>query len=122
MGRSDLDLIVLGAGAAGLPAARAAPPRRLWSGGRFDGALRAELDAYGAAAFAAVETAGAAGRDVAAATVIPPHPRFGRLFGPWFAALNGLEAERASTLDFARAALEGGNWRVEAGYGALLAH
>ena len=27
-----------------------------------------------------------------------------------------------STLDFARAAFDGGNWRVEAGYGALLAH
>ena len=37
-----------------------------------------------------------------------------RLFAPWFAALNGIEAERMSTLDFARAALDGGNWRVEA--------
>ena len=74
------------------------------------------------AAFAAVEAAGAAGRDVAAAEVIPPDPRFGRLFAPWFAALNGIEAERMSTLDFARAAFGGGNWRVEGGYGALLAH
>ena len=107
--------------AAGFVYEREAPPRRLWSGGRFDAAPRAELDAYGAAAFAAVEAAGAAGQDVAAAGVIPPHPRFGRLFAPWFAALNGIEAERMSTLDFARGALEGGNWRVEAGYGALLA-
>ena len=53
---------------------REAPPRRLWSGGRFDRVLRAELDAYGAAAFAAVVAAGAAGQDVAAAGVIPPTP------------------------------------------------
>jgi monoamine oxidase len=96
--------------------------RRLWTGGRFDDALRAEFDAYGAAAFAAVEKAGAAGQDIAAAQVIPPHPRFRRLFGPWFAALNGIEAERMSTLDFARGSFEGSNWRVEAGYGALVAH
>jgi monoamine oxidase len=100
---------------------RKSAERRLWSGGRFDPALRAALDDYGAAAFAAVEAAGAAGQDVAAAAVIPPDPRFGRLFAPWFAALNGIEAERMSTLDFARAAFDGGNWRLEAGYGALLA-
>ena len=110
------------ADAAGFAYEREAAPRRFWSGGRFDAALRAALHAYGAAAFAAVEAAGAAGQDVAAAGVIPPHPRFGPLFAPWFAALNGIEAERMSTLDFARAALEGGNWRLEAGYGALLAH
>ena len=96
--------------------------RRLWSGGRFDPALRATLDEYGAAAFAAVAAAGGAGQDIAAATVIPPDARFSRLFAPWFAALNGIEAERMSTLDFARAAFDGGNWRVEAGYGALLLH
>jgi len=101
---------------------RKSAERRLWSGGRFDSALRAALDDYGAAAFAAVEAAGAAGQDVAAAAVIPPDPRFGRLFAPWFAALNGIEAERMSTLDFARAAFDGGNWRLETGYGALLAH
>ena len=101
---------------------RKSAERRLWSGGRFDAALRQALDDYGEAAFAAVERAGAAGQDVAAASVIPPEARLGRLFAPWFAALNGIEAEHMSTLDVARAPFEGGNWRVEAGYGALLAH
>jgi monoamine oxidase len=96
--------------------------RQLWSGGRFDPALRAALDDHGAAAFAAVAAAGAAGQDIPAARVIPPQPRLAHLFAPWFAALNGIEAERMSTLDFARAALDGGNWRVEDGYGALLGH
>ena len=110
------------ADAAGFAYEPQAAERRLWSGGGFDPVLRAALDDYGAAAFAAVEAAGAAGQDVAAADVIPPDPRFGALFGPWFAALNGIEAERMSTLDFARASFDGGNWRLEAGYGALLAH
>lgn len=107
---------------AGFVYERRAAERRLWSGGRFDGGLRKALDDYGEAAFAAVAAAGAAGRDVAAASVIPPDARLGHLFAPWFAALNGIEAERMSTLDFARASFDGGNWRVEAGYGALLAH
>ena len=80
------------------------------------------LDDYGEAAFAAVRAAGAAGRDVAAASVIAPQPRLGHLFAPWFAALNGLEAARMSTLDFSRASLDGANRRVEGGYGALVAH
>ena len=110
------------ADAAGFAYEPKAAERLLWSGGRFDPELRAALSDYAEAAFAAVEAAGAAGKDVAAAAVIPPDPRFDRLFAPWFAALNGTEAEHMSTLDFARAAFDGGNWRVEAGYGALLAH
>ena len=183
MGRSDLDLIIVGAGAAGLAAARRArelgltvivleakdriggrahtdtrslgipwerganwlheadrnlfrryadlagfayeqqpPERRLWSNGGFDTALRAELDACEEAALAAIDAAGAAGKDVAAAEVIPPNPRFRPLLEPWFAAMNGIEAERMSAVDSARAGLTGRNYRLEAGYGALLAH
>jgi monoamine oxidase len=107
---------------AGFAYERQRPERRLWSGGRFDPALRAELDAYEEGAQRAVAAAAAAGRDVAAAEVIPPHPRFGPLLEPWFAAMNGLEATRMSTVDAARATLSGSALRVEAGYGALLAH
>jgi monoamine oxidase len=59
---------------------------------------------------------------VAAAEVIPPHPRFRARFEPWFAALAGAEPERTSTLDFARATLSGSNRRLERGLGALIAH
>jgi monoamine oxidase len=107
---------------AGFAYERRRPERRLWSEGRFDSALRAELDAYEESARDAIAAAAAAGRDVAAAEVIPPHPRFGPLSEPWFAAMNGIEAARMSTVDAARAALTGSAWRVEAGYGALLAH
>ena len=110
------------ADAAGFAYERDPPERRLWSNGGFDGALRAELDAHEDAALAAVEAAAAAGKDVAAAAVIPPDPRFRPLLEPWFAVINGVEAERTSTVDFARARLAGRNLRVAAGYGALLAH
>lgn len=182
LGRSSVDLVVVGAGAAGLAAARTAiasgltvvmleakrriggrahtdtatfgvpwdrgahwlhdarhnpftafadqegfayeqtpMPRRLWSEGWADPALEAELDDYYARAFAAIDAAGAAGRDVAASKVIPPHPRFRAMFGSWSAALNGADPERVSTLDYARYHGEGGNWRVTGGYGALVA-
>ena len=110
------------ADAAGFAYERDLPQRRLWSDGGFDAALRAELDAHEDAALAAVDAAAAAGKDVAAAEVIPPHPRFRPLLEPWFAAINGVEAERMSTVNSARSGLAGRNWRVEAGYGALLAH
>jgi monoamine oxidase len=110
------------ADAAGFAYERDPAERRLWSGGGFDGGLRAELDAHEDAMLAAVDAAAAAGKDVAAAEVIPPNPRFRPLLEPWFAAINGIEAERMSTVDSARSALTGRNLRVAAGYGALLAH
>jgi monoamine oxidase len=99
-----------------------APARRLWADGWAAPDLQAERDAYEAAAFRAVQAAGAGGRDVAAADVIPPHPRFRAAFEPWFAALVGAEPARASTLDYARADASGGNRRVERGLGTLIAH
>jgi len=110
------------ADAAGFAYERKPPERRLWSNGGFDGALRAALGAHEDAALAAVEAAAAAGKDVAAAEVIPSSPRFRPLLEPWFAAINGIEAERMSTVDSARSRLAGRNVRIEAGYGALLAH
>lgn len=99
---------------------RTALPRRLWSGGWAEPALEAELDDYYARAFDAIAAAGAAGVDVAAAEVIPPHPRFRAMFDSWSAALNGVDPERVSTLDSARYDMSGGNWRVVDGFGALV--
>jgi monoamine oxidase len=96
-------------------------PRRLWSEGWADAALEAELDDYYDRAFAAIEEAGAAGLDVAASEVIPPHPRFRAMFDSWSAALSGADPERVSTLDYVRYDRDGGNWRVVDGYGALVA-
>jgi monoamine oxidase len=107
---------------AGFVYERARPERRLWSAGRFDAALRDELAAYEESAREAITAAAAEGRDVAAAEVIPPDPRLGPLLQPWFAAMNGIEAARMSTVDAARGALSGDALRLEAGYGALLAH
>ncbi len=95
--------------------------RRLWSAGWAAPALEAELEAYQERAFAAVHAAGGCGLDVPAADVVPPHPRFRPLFDGWFAALAGVDPERMSTLDFARYAVSGQNWRLLDGYGALLA-
>ncbi len=95
--------------------------RRLWSDGWADAALQAELDDYQARAFAAVRAAGAAGLDVPASEVIPPHPRFRAMVNSWLAALAGVDPERLSTLDYARYQDGGGNWRVVDGYGALVA-
>lgn len=96
-------------------------PRRLWSGGWASAELQAELDGYYARAFRAMEQAGAAGLDVAASEVIPPHPRYRAMFDSWSAALNGVDPERVSTLDYARYEGSGGNWRVVDGFGALVA-
>jgi monoamine oxidase len=99
-----------------------APVRRLWADGWAASDVKTARDDYEAEAFAAVRAAGAAGCDVAAAEVVPPHPRFRATFEPWFAALAGAEPARTSTVDFARAALSGSNRRLERGFGTLVAH
>lgn len=53
--------------------------------------------------------------------MIPPDPRFRPGFEPWFAAIVGVEPERMSIHDLLRSE-DGANWRLEAGYGALVAH
>jgi monoamine oxidase len=102
--------------------AMATPARRLWADGWAAADLLGARDDYEAQAFQAVHAAGAAGRDVAAAEVIPPHPRYRAIFAPWFAARAGAEPERTSTLDYARADASGSNRRLERGFGTLLAH
>lgn len=106
----------------GFACERAPAPGRLWRDGGFDPEAHAEARQYYARAFAAIEAAGARGLDVAAAEVIPDHARFRAMFDAWFAALAGVEPERMSTLDYWRYDESGGNYRVAAGYGALVAH
>ena len=94
---------------------------RLWRPGS-GFAETAFLDAFFAfedAALAAVLAAGRQGLDVPCAQVMPADPTFRTMLDSWFAAFNGVEPERMSTLDYARS-VEGANWGVIDGYGALL--
>ncbi|HEX6142512.1 MAG TPA: NAD(P)/FAD-dependent oxidoreductase [Geminicoccaceae bacterium] len=83
-----------------------------------------QLEAWIDRAFAAVAAAGERGEDRPASEVVPAHPRFRphfrAMFDSRFAAFNGVEPERMSTLDYARS-IDGANWPVLDGYGALLA-
>jgi monoamine oxidase len=182
MGETDTDIIVIGAGAAGLAAARATLARGLacrvleakdriggraftdmeslgvpWDAGAHwlhdgtrnrlltfareagiecrltaptillrDGERWAAADveaarrAYDSSAFGAIAAAGRAGRDIAAADVLPDHPVFRPMFDSWYAAQTGTEPHLASTLDEARYR-RGSNHVAETGYGELLA-
>jgi len=71
--------------------------------------------------FDAMDEAGAAGRDVAASEVTKRDSRWTRPFDGWVAVFTGVDATEASTLDFARYADTGENWRVAEGYGTLIA-
>lgn len=97
-------------------------PRRLWLGDRWAAdAELAELDAVVAERFGAVTEAGRAGRDVAAADVLPRDDTWAPLVAQWLAALSGADPDRLSTLDDARYADSPANWPVGEGYGALVA-
>lgn len=78
-----------------------------------------EIQRYRERSSALIAEAGARGEDRAAAEVVPPHETFRAMFDSGFAAFNGVEPERMSTLDYARS-IDGGNWPVVDGYGALL--
>ena len=93
----------------------------LHSGGDWaDAATLADWENYCERCFAAADEAGAAGRDVALAAVIPDHPRWRPTFDNWCAALNGLEPAEVSTLDHYRYVDTGLNYPVVQGYGALI--
>ncbi|MDX1541239.1 MAG: NAD(P)/FAD-dependent oxidoreductase [Geminicoccaceae bacterium] len=83
-------------------------------------AWTAEVQAYAERAFRAVDDAGRRGEDRPASEVVPDHPRFKAMFWSLFAAFNGVEPDRMSTLDHARSR-DGANWPVMDGYGQLLA-
>ena len=97
-------------------------PQKLWLGDDWaDTAtaetLRSALDAR----FAAIDAAGKAGNDVAAAEVLPPPDKWSQLFAQWLAALSGADPEDCSTLDDSRYVDSRANWPVREGYGALVA-
>jgi monoamine oxidase len=72
-------------------------------------------------AFGAVERVGEAGTDVAVSEVLPTHPRWSKLLGGWIADVSGVEAQDASSLDFARYRDTKQDWPVRSGLGALVA-
>ncbi|MEQ8603787.1 MAG: NAD(P)/FAD-dependent oxidoreductase [Marivibrio sp.] len=97
-------------------------PRWLAVGGDIKGeAERAAAADYNAAAFAAFAEAGAAGRDVAGATVLDASSPWYPIFRGWCSALMGVPPERLSTADYAANRDTGENWPVCDGYGALVA-
>ena len=96
--------------------------RRIYLGSRWaDDAESAEWERYADASFAAIEAAGLAGRDVAACEVLNGSTRWAALFDGWLGMINGVNADAASTLDHANYMDTRENWRVEGGYGALVA-
>jgi monoamine oxidase len=72
------------------------------------------------AAFDAVEAAGAAGRDVAAAQALDPAMPYGVYFRRSYTGYMAAEPELVSTLDSSRYHDTGENWPVVDGYGALV--
>jgi monoamine oxidase len=90
---------------------------------RGQGLAPAEARTTGAsifAAFDAMEAAGAAGRDVAASTVIDLTGPWARVVAQWVAIFTGADPANVSTLDFARYADTGEDWPVVDGFGALV--
>jgi monoamine oxidase len=77
-----------------------------------------DWDEHAEAAFAAIE---AAAGDVAADAVLDRDARWAPLFDAWLGMINGVNGEVTSTLDHANYVDTQENWRVEGGYGALVA-
>lgn len=68
-----------------------------------------------------VARCGEEGADVAVAEVLPSHPRWSKLLASWVADVSGVEAEQASTVDFAGYQDTRQDWPVHPGLGALVA-
>lgn len=78
----------------------------------------ADWDDYADATFAAIA---AAGRDVAAGTMIGRNVRWAPLFDGWIGMINGVNGDATSALDHANYVDTRENWCVAGGYGALVA-
>lgn len=97
-------------------------PRLLFGGGRQVSPQTAEVaHARVDAAFAAVRAAGMAGRDVAAAEVLPDAGRWRWLVQHWLALMSAAGVDALSTRDFALYHDGEANWPVLDGYGDLVA-
>lgn len=90
-------------------------------GARAPEATEAEAEAAIGGFLARVAEAGAAGQDVAFSDVLEPGNRWNPLIRKLVGQITSLEPEDCSTLDFARYQGEGGDFPVEAGFGALVA-
>lgn len=98
---------------------RGASNRRLFETGRWlDQAQGRAFEDYCRRCWQAVADSA---EDVAMADVIPFDRRWHRLFSGWCAAVNGLEPQECSTLDWQRFLETGNDWPVIDGYGALIA-
>jgi monoamine oxidase len=79
-------------------------------------ALDEAIDAY----FIALRAAGAAGKDVSAATVLPPQGLGRPLFDAIVSWIYSVDIEELSTLDEANFAESHHNWPIREGYGRLV--
>jgi len=96
--------------------------RRIRMDGRWASAEEVEdWERYVDSAFAAIEEAGRDGRDVPASSVLDRAAPWAALFDGWLGMVNGVNANMASTLDHLNYLDTRENWRVEGGYGALIA-
>lgn len=80
-----------------------------------------EREAYFERNVAAVIQAGRMGKDVPFTDILEKNERWRPLLDQWIAAVNGVDPDRASTLDHSNYRDTGENWPVRDGYGALLA-
>jgi monoamine oxidase len=79
--------------------------------------FRAALESF----YARLGDVGEVGPDHAAAELLEPGSRWNPLLNALSTYINGVELDRVSARDFARYHETGVNWRVEQGYGALIA-
>ena len=84
-------------------------------------AMEAEAEDAIGGFLARVAEAGAAGQDVAFSDFLEPGNRWNPLIRKLVGQITSLEPEDCSTLDYARYRGEGGDFPVEAGFGALVA-
>ncbi len=87
---------------------------------RFGEAAQAEWLAAQSAYEARFDAAAARGEDAAASTLLVPGERWNGMIDAISTWANGVELDRLSILDHARYADSGVNWRLLAGYGALM--
>jgi len=80
-------------------------------------ALDQAIDGY----FTTLRTAGAAGKDVSAATLLPPKGLARPLFDAIVSWIYSVDIEELSTLDDANFAESHHNWPIREGYGSLVA-
>jgi monoamine oxidase len=119
---ADRNPFVQEAGHLGFDIDRTPPP---WGTQVFDIAFSREEQADYQRAFAALwealDEAAAAPDDAPAATLLPPDGRWNGLMNAVSGAINGAELDRVSIQDFAAYEDSRVNWRLPAGYGALMA-